>query len=281
MTFNEQTSPAMFRNSHRVCSRFHSAGVHPVQGLYLIPGWMSRRDGGAVELARRRAAVQRIAGPDWAMDAWEVVGGPASIESAYEEYLSVPGAIDRLMEAERAGFDGAILGCFGDPGIEAAREMVSMPVIGPGEAAMLFAATLGHRFTIVTVLDSVVAPLERLAWQVGVDRKLASVRAIGVPVLELGRDPEETFARMVREGEAARDHDRADAIIMGCMTMAFQDRQHDMARLLGVPVVNPVHAAVKMLQALCDLGLRHSRRAYPVPPKLAQQVAGAGSRESH
>jgi allantoin racemase len=124
--------------------------------------------------------------------------------------------------------------------------------------------------------------LQRLAWDVGVDRKLASVRSIGIPVLELGRDPEETFTRMVKEGEIARDQDRADVIIMGCMSMAFQDRQHDMARLLGIPVVNPVHAAVKMMQALCDLGLRHSRRAYHVPPKLARQAAaGAGARGSH
>ncbi len=252
-----------------------------MQGLYLNPGWISRRGNGVAELARRRGVIQRIAGPGWTMEAWEVVGGPTSIESAYEEYLSVPGAIDRLVEAERAGFDGAVLGCFGDPGIEAAREMVSMPVVGPGEAAMLFAASLGHRFSIVTVLDSLNALLERLAWQVGVDRKLASVRTIGVPVEELGRDPEETFTRMVREGEAAREHDRADVIIMGCMTMAFQDRHRDMARILGIPVINPLHASVKMMQALCELGLRHSRTAYPIPPKLAQQAAGTGLRESH
>jgi allantoin racemase len=249
-----------------------------MRGLYLIPGWMTRRDGGAEELARRRATVQRVAGADWTMDAWEVTGGPASIESAYEEYLSVPGAIERLVEAERAGFDGVVLGCFGDPGVDAMREMVDIPVMGPGEASMLMAASLGHRFSVVTVLASVVPLLERLAWQVGVDRKLASVRSIEVPVLELGRDPNETFRRMVEEGQAARDHDRADVIIMGCMSMAFQDRQTDMAARLGIPVVNPVHAGVKMMQALCDLGLRHSRKAYPTPPKLLRARAEVGAR---
>jgi len=252
-----------------------------MRGLYLVPGWMSRREGGAEELARRRAVVQRVAGTAWTMDAWETPGGPVSIESAYEEYLSVPGAVERLVEAERAGFDGAVLGCFGDPGIDAAREMVSVPVVGPGEASMLFAAALGHRFSIVTVLDSVVPLLERLAWQVGVDRKLASVRSIGVPVLELDRDPEETLARMTREGQAARDRDRADAIVMGCMTMAFGNRQDELARRLGLPVVNPVHAAVKLMQAQVELGLRHSRRAYPVPPKLARLAAGSGAHGAH
>ncbi|MDR7418049.1 MAG: aspartate/glutamate racemase family protein [Armatimonadota bacterium] len=249
-----------------------------MRGLYLIPGWMTRRDGGADELARRRAAVQRVAGQQWTMDAWEVVGGPVSIESAYEEYLSVPGAIERLVDAERAGFDGVVLGCFGDPGVEAMREMVGIPVVGPGEASMLVAASLGHRFSIVTVLASVVPLLERLAWQVGVDRKLASVRAIDVPVLDLGHDPGDTLTRMIKEGEAARDHDRADVIIMGCMTMAFQDRQSELAAALGIPVVNPVHAGVKMMQALCEMGLRHSRTAYPVPPKLAKAARETATR---
>jgi len=249
-----------------------------MKGLYLIPGWMTGTEWGAAELTRRRAAVQRIAGDGWTMDAWEVPGGPTSIESAYEEYRAVPGAIERLVEAERAGFDGAILGCFGDPGIEAAREMVRIPVIGPGEAAMLVAASLGHRFSIVTVLDTLDFLLHRLAWQVGVDRKLASVRAIGVPVLELGRDPQETFARMAREGALARDQDGADVIIMGCMTMAFQDRHSDLARSLGIPVVNPVHAAVRLMQAFCAMGLSHSRRAYPTPPKLAALAADGGQK---
>lgn len=246
-----------------------------MRGLYLIPGWLTRRDGGAEELARRRAAVQRAAGAQWTMDAWEVPGGPASIESAYEEYLSVPGAIDRLIEAEREGFDGVVLGCFGDPGIDAMREMMNIPVIGPGEASMLLAASLGHRFSIVTVLGSLIPLLERLAWQVGVDRKLASVRTIDIPVLELGSDPEEALARMVREGERARDQERADVVIMGCMSMAFQNRQDALSARLGIPVVNPVHAAVKMMQALCELGLRHSRTAYPTPPKLAREPAKA------
>jgi len=43
---------------------------------------------------------------------------------------------------------------------------------------------------------------------------------------------------------------------------------------VGVPVVNPVYAALKMLEALIGAGLAHSKRAYPIPPKMAAfQVA--------
>lgn len=244
--------------------------------VYLIPGALSRGPLGAGELERRRAVLQRVAARGAAIEVVDLPDGPASIESAYEEYLSVPPMLVRLQELEAGGVDGVIVGCFGDPGVDAARELVRLPVVGPGEAAMLLAATLGHRFAIVTVLDAVVQPLRRLAWSTGVLAKLAGVRVVGIPVLELYRDPERTFDRMVEVGRRAIEDDGADTLILGCMTMAFAERHQDLAAALGVPVVNPAHAAVKLVEALVSLGLRHSKRAYPCPPKLAGRAPSPG-----
>jgi allantoin racemase len=58
-------------------------------------------------------------------------------------------------------------------------------------------------------------------------------------------------------------------VILGCMTMAFAERHRELAAGLGVPVVSPAHAALKLAEALVGAGLTHSKRAYPVPPKLA------------
>jgi allantoin racemase len=62
-------------------------------------------------------------------------------------------------------------------------------------------------------------------------------------------------------------------VILGCMTMAFAERHRALADALGVPVVSPAHAALKLLEALVGAGLRHSKRAYPVPPKLGAEGA--------
>jgi allantoin racemase len=242
--------------------------------VYLIPGPMSRGPLGPGELARRQAVLQRAAFPGTAVEVRDVPEGPASIESAYEEYLAVPGALHGLQALEREGVDGAIVGCFGDPGVDAAREVCRMPVVGPGEAAMLLAASLGHRFAIVTVLDAIVQPLRRLAWSVGVLDKLAAVRAIGVPVLELYRDLDATAGRIAEVGKRTIEEDRADTVILGCMTMAFAERHRELAAGLGVPVVSPAHAALKLAEALVGAGLTHSKRAYPVPPKLASGGGG-------
>jgi allantoin racemase len=211
--------------------------------------------------------LQRAAFPGTEVEVVDVPEGPLSIESAYEEYLAVPATLEALRGLEGQGVDGAIVGCFGDPGVDAARELCAMPVVGPGEAAMLLAASLGHRFAVVTVLDSIVQPLRRLAWTTGLLDKLASVRSVGIPVLELDADPGRTFDRMVEVGRQAVEVDRADTLVLGCMTMAFAERHRAIETALGVPVVSPAHAALKLLEALVGAGLRHSKRAYPTPRK--------------
>ena len=237
--------------------------------LYILPGSLSRTELGTREVDRRRAVLQRLAAPGTEVNIVDVPEGPISIESAYEEYLSIPGTLVHVQEAARAGYAGAIIGCFGDPGLDAARELVEMPVVGPAEASMLMACTLGHRFSVISVLESVLPSLRHLAHRVGVSEKLASVRAVDIPVLELAKNRERSISRMIDLGRRAVAEDGADTLALGCMSMGFLEAHQTIAAEVGVPVVNPVYAALKMLEALVGAGLAHSKRAYPVPPKLA------------
>jgi len=236
--------------------------------LYILPGSLSRTEPGVRELERRGDILRRVAAPGTEIAVTDVPEGPSSIESAYEEYLSVPGTLQRVQEAARDGYDAAIIGCFGDPGLDAARELVEMPVVGPAEASMLLACSLGHRFAVITVLESIVAPLRHLAHRVGVAGKLAAVRAVDIPVLELGKDRQRSVSRMVTLGRHVVEHDDADVLVLGCMSMGFLEAHTEIAAAAGVPVVNPVYAALKMAEALHGAALRHSKRAYPLPPKL-------------
>jgi allantoin racemase len=121
---------------------------------------MSQGPLGPREVARRQDILQSWAAPDVEITVRECQQGPASIESAYEEYLSVPGLAAVLTELEeQSQADAAIVGCFGDPGLDALYEVTSsMPVVGPGEASMHLACMLGRPFGIITVADGVVGP---------------------------------------------------------------------------------------------------------------------------
>ncbi len=219
----------------------------------------------------RQAALQRFVSPGVTVEARRPAGGPSSIESMWEEYLLVPGQMELAAEVEREGFDAIVPGCFGDPGIDGMRELVSIPVVGPGASSMLVAANLGHRFGVVTVLESVIRPLENLATLTGVAAKLASIREIGVPVLELNRDRDATFARLVEVSRRAIEEDRADVLVLGCGTLSF--RAAELQEVVGVPVINPLQVALRTAETLVACGLSHSKRSHPVPPKLARSFA--------
>jgi allantoin racemase len=53
--------------------------------------------------------------------------------------------------------------------------------------------------------------------------------------------------------------------------MGFLMVDEELSEGIGVPAVNPVKAAVKTAEALIDLGITHSKRAYPIPPSLKEQ----------
>ncbi len=236
--------------------------------LYLIPGNVREGGLGIEEMKRREQILRQHAYPGTQVDLIDVPSGPASIESMYEEALAVPGLVSAIVQAEKDGYDGVIVGCYGDPGLYAAREMVKIPVVGPGETSAMLAAMLGHHFSIVTVTDSIVGALELLVLSAGVDRKLASVRAINVSVLDIGKNPGIVKERALAEARAARDVDRADCIVLGCMSMAFAGVDRELSAELGIPVVNPALTALKMLESLVSAGLSHSKKAFQTPPKL-------------
>lgn len=242
---------------------------------YVVPGAMSQGPMGVTEMRRREGLLQEWAFAGTTVTLVDVANGVKSIELAYEELLAAPGAIDRIRDLEEEGLDAAIIGCFGDPGLEAARELVSMPVVGPGEASLLLGAQLGHRMTILSVFDSLAASHRHQAFRAGVLDKLASVRGLNIPVLELMRNPDATFAQIVETGRRAIEEDRAEVLIFGCMTMSFLGVAPKLSEALGVPVINAAQAALKAAESLVSIKLSHSKKAFPLPPKLQEAKVAA------
>jgi allantoin racemase len=195
--------------------------------------------------------------------------GPASVESELDEAICVPDLLRKAQEAEAEGCDAVISDCFGDPGVKAAREILNIPVVGAAEASMHFAAALGHRFSVVTVLPNILPLLENLATLYGVEKKLASVRSVNIPVLELD-DKEKLVSALHHEMVEAITKDRAHVLVLGCTGMMGVAKE--LEQLLKkdgyeVPVVNAAAASLKFTEALVSMGLKQSRLTYMTPPK--------------
>lgn len=195
---------------------------------------------------------------------------PSSIESRMEELELAQWVIERAIEAEQRGFDAVITGCFGDPGVEAARERVRIPVIAPGETALLTARMLAHHFSIISPLSETVPLAREQAHKSGVAPFVASIRALNVPVEEIRRREPATIEKIVSLGIACVEEDGAELLVFACASMSLlADTVQDQ---IGVPIINSVLLSLKAAEMLVGAGLTHSPITFPMPPKLAIQA---------
>ena len=223
-----------------------------------------------VVLGTRRdpAALRSLERPGLCVSRTKITRGPATVESELEDGLALPETVALVVEAEREGCDAVVIDCMGDPGLHASREAVSIPVIGPCEMGMHLAASLGHRFSVVTALGRGRVMFEARADRYGCASRLASVRAVEMAVMDLDLDRDQMVRALAEAaGDAVRE-DRADVILFGCTGMfgaAEKVRAMLLEEGLDVPVIDPVPAAVHIAAGLVSAGLSHSKTAYPPP----------------
>ncbi|GGD95774.1 Asp/Glu/hydantoin racemase [Aureimonas endophytica] len=196
--------------------------------------------------------------------------GPGSIECEFETAICVPDTIAKIVEAERDGADAVVIDCMADPALRPAREMVRIPVVGPSQAAMHVAAMLGHRFSVVTVMRRLRAQFENAAAIHGLSTRMASVRHVEIPVLELEDDLDATKVALVEQARLAVELDGAEAVIFGCTGLlgcAGAVREGLLAHGIDIPVIDPIPTAVNIAAALVRSGLSHSALTFPAPPQ--------------
>jgi allantoin racemase len=199
--------------------------------------------------------------------------GPASVESRRDEAIAVPDIMHKAMQAEREGFDAVIIDCMADPGLLAVREAVRIPVVGPVEASMHLAVILGHRFSMISLMEADRAFFEDLVVLYGIDRKLASVRCIGVPVLDIHTNLDAVAKGMMEASEKAVREDGAHVLIPGCNLLAcLVPRIQASLDERGLPAVflNSREVVMKLAESLVDMRLSHSLLSYP--PSEAKEI---------
>ncbi|MGH6637476.1 MAG: aspartate/glutamate racemase family protein [Polaromonas sp.] len=217
------------------------------------------------------AAARQVASAGTQILAVQSASGPASIESATDEALALPGLLARIRAGEAAGVDAHVIACFGDPGLRAARELAVAPVIGIAEAAMQLACLVSSSFSVVTTLARTVPTAQRLLDDYGMRARCRRVRATGIAVLELEAQTSDLLRQKIgNECRLALAEDGVGAIVLGCAGMA--DLCAELTQELGVPVIDGVTAAVKLAEALVALRIRTSKRGDYAAPSVKPYV---------
>ncbi len=190
--------------------------------------------------------------------------GPPSIEGHYDEAVSVIGMLEEIRRGEQEGCDGYVIACFGDPGLNAAREIVRGPVIGIAEAAFHAASFLATGFSVVTTLGRTRIIARHLLERYGMAHLCRNIRATEIAVLDLEAESANARGAIASECRRAVEEDLAGAIVLGCAGMT--DFAREISAAVGVPVIDGVPAAVKFVEALVAMGLRTSKHGDLAPP---------------
>jgi allantoin racemase len=183
-------------------------------------------------------------------------------------------AIRQVIEAEQS-YDAVVMGHFQDPGLWEARAALDVPVVGLGEASLLYACQLGWAFGLITIHPTFVRWHQEQVRRYGLEQRLVGVRAM--------ETPPDLFARAF-EDEAVRDEVRrqfeeqaqplldagVEVIIPAGGFPALLFGRDETLVLDGAVVLNPIAVAAKQVEAAIKLrrlnGTGPSRRSTFMKP---------------
>ena len=227
-----------------------------------------------------KKVLESVKRKDVEIDVVDLSKGPPHLEYKSYEPLVLVETLEKIVEAERKGYDAVIIGCFDDPALQEARELVSIPVIGPGETCMHIACTLGHKFSIITPIKEALARLEDHVFMYGLEKKLASIRVLNMRLKEMQDNPEKLHAALIREAKKAIEEDDAEVIVLGCtVETGFMDK---LIQELKVPIIDVTLVTFKFAEMMADLkrktGLSHSKIWGYKTPRKEDMIIGAPSK---
>lgn len=198
-------------------------------------------------------------------------------DSYYDTTLMDAAVLAAGMKAEEEGFDAVCINTVSDSGLYGLRSRLSIPVMAPGQSAFHLACTLGHKFSVLTMWPQWFALYRKTLKEYNLESRLASIRAINVrPDTEslLQGKEEVVFAKLLEQAKLAIEEDGADVLVLGSTTM--HQSHAFLAANLPVPVLNPGVIAYKMCEMLLDLGIAHSKTAFPSPEAIKDDAFRIG-----
>jgi len=226
------------------------------------------------------AAIDRVAqaaaGPSAHVVTIRSQRGPYTIEGALDTALATAGMLE-VVAAYPDPFDAVVVACFGDPGVDALRMLVQVPVIGIGAASFMQAACLSQRFAIVTPVAGTPARSAAFTAAMGLTRQFVGTYQTPLSVADFESADASVLETLICHAEQAVK-DGAECLLFGCAGIA--DQIHDIEARLGVTCI--ASAAAGVSQAI--ICLRHRRAPLsggPFRPVKRKPLAGFEALQPH
>lgn len=190
----------------------------------------------------------------------------------YADMLRTNEMVEGVLQAEKEGYDAAVIGCFGDPGLDVLEALVDIPVTGPAKAGILMAQAVGTKMVFVT-LPHWEKKVERIISMYGIQDLVLPYkpcRSFSIS-LENFKDENQVLNNFVETAKGAI-HDGADVVVLACVNCSTFLTYRGIGDIDGIPLVDGAIAALKMAEVMVDFkraGFWKSKKTIPMDIKEA------------
>lgn len=182
--------------------------------------------------------------------------------------------LEAIKAAEGKGFDAVVLFCHMDFGLEEARELVRIPVLGPLGTSLHLGSVLGRRMCVIVPNEPLKRGVEYRVRAYGLDN-MVTIKSMGISAN--GMEPYYTeylksgtygegLDRLASVAIKAIEEDDATVLIHGCGSLLWlvdaaikklKEKGYD------IPFINPIPTTIELAKAVVNLGLTQSKIVYP------------------
>jgi allantoin racemase len=214
---------------------------------------------------RRRQAVLKCASPGTEIGFCVIKATFFRRSNSQVNSLSAgPLVAEVAQKAETDGYDALVPFGTLDAGVELARNLVRIPIVGAGQSVLHLGAQLSSRLGVIAYEDKSVPFMRKQmhAWRVA--DSVVAIRGIGIPLPESTKSRGAMRERFIKVARDLIDNHDAEIIVpMGVTMVPVQYSPQEFEEELGVPVMDALKTSIQTAEMMVRMGLTHSTKTYP------------------
>src|SRR4029450_2030180 len=152
------------------------------------------------DLEHKKRSLRTVLRPDTQLDMFAADSGVPYVESSLDLYLSEVAVARKVVEVARMGYDAVVGTAFLDNGLDAARELVDIPVVGPAKTTLYMAATLANKFAVIMAAGDLPKHVWAFAKVLGVVDRIVALPTLQCTVADFLHNEDNAVAMTVAMG---------------------------------------------------------------------------------
>ena len=207
------------------------------------------------DIEASKSYLEKYLRPDTVIVFENIKIGFPSVETETQSIINGAETLKVIKKTQEEDYDGIFINCFDDPGVVAAREFSSIPVLGPYEPSVLFGSMLTDRLAIISTDRYGMICEERKSHLHRTSNRISRVMNVDLTVLELGHN--KILINRLLECCKELSKEQIGVAVLGCTGMG-----HIIGKLMAIlqenkiemQIVEPLRIGVTMLEYMIHAG---------------------------